>query len=165
MEDEVLDLAEHIAHRRNTPPLTRDLMRRFGGRAFIFNVRMWVGPAQDGPTCLHVPVDLDPRGRFETLAGTGVLLRGSAIPLDLRFTSLPLPKLREAAKELGAGKLRDKKSGARSVADRPGAEEWLASRYAQDRFFLFRPEPWSYKDLEELWHAYTHEAREELARR
>lgn len=165
MDDAVLELAESIAARKNTPPLTHDLIRRFGGRGFIFNVRMWEGVTRDGPVCCYVPAEDYYRDRFERLAATGVAIRGDAIPLDVRFTALALPVLRQVATERGAGKLRDKKTGARLVAACAGAEAWLTARYALDGFFLLRPEPWSYQELEKLWHDCTHEARDKLARR
>lgn len=165
MDDPVLDLAESIAARKNTPPLTRDLIRRFGGRGFIFNVRMWEAAVRDGPACRYVPADDYYRIRFETLAVTGVATRGGDVPLDMRFSALTLPVLRQAARDLGAAKLRDKNTGTTVLAAFMGAEAWLAERYSLDAFFLFRPEPWSHQELEELWHECTHEARDELARR
>lgn len=51
MDDKLPDLAEKIAHDRNAPPLTREAIARFGGRGFIFNLRMWEGAVRDGPPC------------------------------------------------------------------------------------------------------------------
>jgi len=95
VDDTLLDLAEAIACRRNEPPLTQELIRRFGGRGFIFNVRMWEAITRNGPVCLYAPGDLDRRGRLETLAGTGIAVRGRDIPLEMRLLALPLPVLRQ----------------------------------------------------------------------
>ncbi len=159
------DIAENIAYRRDQPPLTRDLIRRFGGKGFLFNVRMWEARTRSGPTCCYVSPDDHYRKRFEKLALTGVALRGGDVPLEMRVQALPLPTIRKAAKELGAGPFRDKKAGARLVAACDGAGTWLVARYALDGFFLLRPEQWSYQELEALWRVYEHEAREALARR
>jgi hypothetical protein len=156
-------VAEDIAFDRNEPPLTRDLMLRFGGRGFIFTLRMWEAATRDGPACRFVPPGDHYRQRFEALAATGVALRGAAVPLEMRFRALPMADLRAAAKELGAGTIRNKGAGATAVAACPGAEAWLAARYPLQEFFLLVPEAWSYKRVEELWHVYSHEAREALA--
>ncbi len=154
------DLAEGIAYGRDQPPLTRDLIRRFGGKGFLFNLRMWEAATRRGPMCGYVAADNYYRKRYETLTLTGVALRGSDVPLEMRFQALPMATLRDAAKELGAETFRDKKTGARLVAACGGAEAWLAARYALDGFFLLRPEPWSYLELEKLWHTYEEEAHE-----
>ena len=156
------EVAESIAYRRNEPPLTRDLIRRFGGKGFLFNLRMWEARTRGGPACCYVPPDDHYRKRLELLAVTGVALRGSDVPLEMRVQSLPLPAIREAAKDLGAGTIRDKKGGARLVAACGGAEAWLAARYPLDSFFVLRPEPWSHQDAEALWRTYEEEARDVL---
>jgi hypothetical protein len=154
------EVAESIAYQRNKPPLTRDVIRRFGGKGFLFNLRMWEARTRGGMACCLVPADDHYRKRFELLALTGVALRGSAIPLEMRLQALPLPAIREAAKDLGAGTIRDKKGGARAVAACEGAEAWLAARYALESFFVLVPEPWSYQDVEALWRTYEQEARD-----
>lgn len=157
------EVAESIAYRRNEPPLTRDLICRFGGKGFMFNLRMWEARTRGGMACCYVPPDDHYRSRFELLALTGVALHGSDVPLEMRVQALPLPAIREAAKDLGAGKIRDKNVGASLVAACNGAEAWLAARYALDSFFVLRPEPWSYQDAETLWRTYEQQARDVLA--
>lgn len=158
------DRAEDIAFDNNEPPLTRDLILRFGGRGFIFNVRMWEAATRNGPACRYVPPSDHYRERFETLSATGVALRGSAVSIEMRLRALPVTALRLAAKDLGVGSFRNKDSGAALIAASAGAEAWLASRFNLDSFFLLQPEPWSYATLESLWHACTHGARDELAK-
>jgi hypothetical protein len=159
------EVAESIAFSRNEAPLTRNLIRRFGGKGFLFNLRMWEARTRSGTACCYVPPDNYYRSRFEILAQTGVALRGGDVPLEMRVQALPLPAIRKAAKELGAGPIRDKKGGASLVAACPGAETWLAARYALDGFFVLHPEPWSYQDAEAQWRTYENEASEILAQR
>lgn len=165
MDAELCILAEDIARDRDEAPLTRDLIRRFGGPGFIFNVRMWEGVTRNGAACCYVPADNYYRKRYEVLAQTGVAARGAATALEMRFSGIPMPALREAAKVLGAGPLRDKAAGARQVSGSPDAESWFLSRYTLDDFFLLTPEPWSYQELEALWGRCVAAARTRLLAR
>ncbi len=154
-----LALAESIAYERNTPPLTRELMDRFGGKGgFIFNLRMWGATTRNGPCCGYVPPDDYYRWRFDVLAKTGVAIRGADVPVEERLRGLPLKELREAAAELGVGKVRARAQAAQLLASRTGVEAWLAARYKIEDFFLLRPEEWSYMELERVWHACEKEA-------
>lgn len=107
-----MSFAESIAYRGNQPPLTRELMSRFGGKGFLFNLRMWEARIRDGASCWNVPPEDHYRKRFEMLAGTGVALRGKDVPVEMRFEALPMAAVREAAKELGTGKFRTREAGA-----------------------------------------------------
>ena len=156
--------AEDIAFERNEAPLTRDVILRFGGRGFLFNLRMWEAATRSGPACRVVPPDDHYRKRMETLAQTGVATRGQSVPLEMRLLALPMATLRQGAKELGAGGLRDRTSGAALLAKCAGAEAWVAGRLNVEDLFLLRPEPFADRDMETLWRTYEQEALDTLTR-
>lgn len=149
--------AERLAYRRDLPPLNSRLIDRFGGRGFLFNLRMWEARTRGGSSCSYVPANDYYRRRFEILASTGVAVGGKAVPLIWKYQALPMAAVREAARTLGAGKFRSKEEGARIVVGCQGAEDWLESRYDLNSFFLLQPEDWSYQGVEAQWRGYEEE--------
>lgn len=164
-QQELYIVTERIAYSQNQPPLTRELMDRFGGHGFLFNLRMWEARIGNGPVVCFVTKDDHYRRRFDVLERTGVALHGKNVPLELRFRGLPMATIREAANQLRAGKFRTKDEGARVVAAASGAEEWWAARYRLEDVFLLQPEEWSPREVETLWATYRRQAKEMIERK
>lgn len=153
-------LAALLAYEADMEPLTRDMIKLFGGPEFRFNFSMWESRIRNGEVCMIVPEDNHYRHRFDILAATGAVQQGEDVSDERCYGALTVKEIRAAIKELGSEeKFQAKKDGARIVARLDGASEWLNKHYNRDDFFFLHQLD---LDVAAVWKAYMkYEAKAE----